>query len=51
MGNSIKNWELALCFLFGNFVSLILTLITEYFTSHYYSPVRSLLRISEGTEG
>lgn len=47
MGGSIKNWELALCFFIGNCVQLILTIITEYFTSHYYSPVRSLIKISE----
>ena len=46
MGGTIKNWELALCFILGNFVTLILTIITEYFTSHYYYPVRSLVEIS-----
>ena len=47
MGGGIKNWELALCYIIGNFILLILTIITEYFTSHYYSPVRSLIAISE----
>ena len=47
MGGRINNWELALCYIFGNFILIILTIITEYFTSNYYKPVRSLLALSE----
>ena len=47
MGGGIKNWELALCYIFGNLILLILSAITEYFTSNWYQPVRSLITLSE----
>jgi len=38
--SNVKNWQVAICGLCGLWSGLIIGLITEYYTSHSYTPVR-----------
>ena len=44
---TIKNWEATICMAIGTISFLLIFVVEEYFTSHYYEPVRSLVNLCE----
>ena len=43
----IKNWEATICMMIGTISFFLIFIVEEYFTSHYYEPVRSLVNLCE----
>lgn len=43
----IKNWEATICMVIGTLSFFLIFIVEEYFTSHYYEPVRSLVNLCE----
>lgn len=44
---TIKNWEALICMMIGTTSFFLVFVVEEYFTSHYYEPVRSLVNLCE----
>ena len=44
---TIKNWEALICMMIGTISFFLVFVVEEYFTSHYYEPVRSLVNLCE----
>ena len=45
--SNIKNWEAYICIVCGLWSGLIVGFVTEYFTSHAYTPVREVAKACE----